>query len=120
MPVDWKRYTRNWSRVLRVIMRRSRGRCEWCDAANGEPHPITSSRVVLTTAHLGEPFATGSDKHDKHDIRAENLAALCQRCHLNHDRDEHAANARATRERKRAEREPMFPTMKPQPQPPTP
>ena len=92
-------------------MRRARGRCEWCGAENHQPHPVTGSRVVLTTAHLGEPFAVGADKHDKMDIRAENLAALCQRCHLNHDREEHAANARATRERKRAERDPMFPTI---------
>lgn len=108
MPVDWKRYPKAWKRVRSGIMRRARGRCEWCGAENHLPHPITGSKVVLTTAHLGEPFATGSDKHDKHDIRAENLAALCQRCHLNHDRDEHAANARATRERKRQLTEPTL------------
>ena len=108
MPVDWKRYPSNWSRVRRAITRRARGRCEWCGAANHEPHPVTGSRVVLTTAHLGEPFARGADKHDKRDIRAENLAALCQRCHLNHDRDEHAANSRKTREAKREAREPSL------------
>lgn len=97
MPVDWKRYPANWPRVVAVIRRRSGNRCEWCDAANGEHHPVTGSRVVLTTAHLGEPYATGADKHDKADIRAENLAHLCQRCHLNHDRDEHRANASRTR-----------------------
>lgn len=110
MPVDWKRYPRNWPRVRRAIMRRARGRCEWCGAENRKPHPVTSSIVVLTTAHLGEPFAARADKHDKLDIRAENLAGLCQRCHLNHDRDEHAANARATREAKRLLHSPtLFP-----------
>ena len=108
MPVDWNRYPKAWKRIRRVIMRRAGGRCEWCGAENYQPHPITGSKVVLTTAHLGEPFAARADKHDKRDIRAENLAALCQRCHLNHDRDEHAANDRATRERKRQLTEPTL------------
>lgn len=51
-------------------MRRAGGRCEWCQAVNYEPHPVTGSKVILTTAHLGEPFARNADKHDKRDIRA--------------------------------------------------
>ena len=53
-------------------------RCEWCGARNHEPHPATGSHVVLTTAHVYDrtPGAAG----------LLNLAALCQRCHLNHDR----------------------------------
>ena len=31
---------------------RARNKCEWCGAANGEPHPVTGSTVVLTTAHV--------------------------------------------------------------------
>jgi hypothetical protein len=73
--------------------------------ANGEqPHYIT---IVLTVAHLGVPHPDGrpGDKHDKSDCRAENLAALCQRCHLNFDRADHLARSQATRERKRRERD---------------
>ena len=53
-------------------------KCEWCGAQNGKLHPITASRVVLTCAHV----------YDKRPEQASllNLAALCQRCHLNHDR----------------------------------
>ncbi len=110
MPVDWKRYPANWRRVVRGIRRRSRGFCEWCNAENYAPHPITGSKVILTTAHLGEPFAMNADKHDKHDIRAENLAHLCQRCHLRHDIKEHVENARRNREAKRLLIEPtLFP-----------
>lgn len=110
MPVDWSRYPKNWPRVVRGIRRRSRGFCEWCGAQNKHPHPITGSIVVLTTAHLGEPFSVKADKHDKHDIRAENLAHLCQRCHLRHDIREHVENARRTREAKRLLTEPtLFP-----------
>jgi len=57
--------------------------------------------VVLTTAHLGHPFSRGANKHDKTDIRAENLAALCQRCHLAHDIEEHRLSASRTREARR-------------------
>ena len=62
--------------------------------------------IVLTVAHLGVPYPDGrpGDKHDKADCRPENLAALCQRCHLNFDRADHVARAAATRERKRQER----------------
>jgi hypothetical protein len=60
-------------------------------------------KIILTVAHLGTPHADGTpgDKHDKMDVRNENLAALCQKCHLNYDRDEHMVNAARTRARKR-------------------
>ncbi len=45
-------------------------------------------RVVLTIAHLD---------HDPRNNDDGNLAALCQRCHLFHDRKQHAATARRTR-----------------------
>lgn len=85
-PADWKLR----SRFVRFV--RARGRCEWCGAGHGEPHPVTGSKVVLTTAHL-------------HDDRPEaasllNLAALCQRCHNGHD-----ARDRARRRRERLARE---------------
>ena len=65
--------------------------------------PGPGSRVVLTVAHLGvaRPDGTAGDKHDKMDVRDENLAALCQRCHLRYDIREHMVNAAATRRRKR-------------------
>ena len=57
------------------------------------------SKCILTVAHLGTAHADGrlGDKHDKMDCRPENLAALCQSCHLTFDVDEHVANARKTR-----------------------
>lgn len=72
------RYPKDWalrSRFVRFM--RARGRCEWCGAEHGKPHPVTGSTVVLTAAHV-------------HDNRPEaaslmNLAALCQRCHNRHD-----------------------------------
>lgn len=82
-PSDWKLR----SRFVRFY--RAKNRCEWCGAANGEPHPITGSKVVLTTAHV-------------HDDRPEasslmNLAALCQRCHHRHDMKARRAGIRERR-----------------------
>ena len=72
-PADWK------TRSFFVRFVRAKNKCEWCGAENHQPHPVTGSKVVLTTAHV----------HDKRPEAASllNLAALCQRCHLNHDRE---------------------------------
>lgn len=66
---------------------RAANRCEWCRAENYRPHWKTKSKVVLTVAHLN---------HTPGDDRLENLAALCQRCHLNLDREQHVQNAKQT------------------------
>ena len=47
-----------------------------CMARHGEPHPVTGSKVVLTTMHLN---------HDPADNGDENLLAGCQRCHNRYD-----------------------------------
>ena len=112
MSMNPKLYPAGWARISeRIRFGRARGRCEWCGAAHGRQHPQTDSMVVLTTAHLGTPFPDGrpGDKTDKHDVRAENLAALCQWCHLNYDRADHIAAATIAREGRRLLIEPMFP-----------
>ncbi len=107
MPVDKNRYPSSWRKVSLTIRRLAGWRCEWCQIENGAPLPSgRAGRVVLTVAHLGTPYADGrpGDKHDKHDIRRENLAALCARCHLKFDLDEHIQHAKETRARKKRER----------------
>jgi hypothetical protein len=107
-PIDWPQL----SAVIRF--QRAKGRCETC----GRPHgrtvrhlgdgrwwdeeaqswrdgqgrpllrldltthesAVRITRVVLATAHLD---------HDPTNNRLRNLKALCQRCHMRHDRDEH-------------------------------
>lgn len=89
-PENRARYPADWARRSRFVrFVRARGRCEWCGAAHGEPHPLTGSKVVLTTAHV-------------HDDRPEaasllNLAALCQKCHNGHDAPKRAAGIAARR-----------------------
>ncbi|MGR6922635.1 hypothetical protein ACU635_50990 [[Actinomadura] parvosata] len=97
-PADWKQIS------IRIRFERAAGRCECvgecglehgirCEARHGEPHPVTGSNVVLTTAHRN---------HEPEDCRDENLVAACQRCHLAYDAEHHrqtAARTRAQRER---------------------
>lgn len=91
LPQNKSRYPKDWklrSRFIRFY--RAKNCCEWCGAKNGEPHPITGSRVVLTVAHV-------------HDDRPEccsffNLAALCQKCHNGHDAKKRHAGRIARKE----------------------
>ena len=126
MPIDYKDYPPNWNVIRRVILARADERCEclgecgrdhgqeyfeagfmqyWkdkrCQELNGQEHSITESRVVLTIAHLGIDKDDGSpgDKHDKLDSRPANLKAMCQRCHLAFDIEDHVRN-RAANKRK--------------------
>lgn len=106
MPFDRARYPDDWEAISLRIRARSGGRCEGppgreledqsarCAARNGDPHPITGSIVVLTTAHVYDP--------DPMNCSDSNLFALCQRCHLNHDRAHHIAKAKANRRAKKA------------------
>ena len=87
MPIhpDMKdRYPDDWAAIShRIRFERAHGRCEWCGAEHGRPHPITRSLVVLTTAHLDHTPENNAD---------DNLAALCQRCHNKYDAPKRAQN----------------------------
>lgn len=96
-PENRDRYPNDWklrSKLIRTVRAKNRcecdGRCgrhpDPCDAVNGDRHPVTGSRVVLTVAHL--------DHVPEHSHLA-NLMAMCQRCHLSYDRDHHAETKRA-------------------------
>jgi len=77
-PENAVRYPKDWKlRSYFVRFVRAKGRCEWCGAAHNKPHPVTGSRVVLTTAHVYD------DRPEACDLL--NLAALCQKCHNGHD-----------------------------------
>lgn len=108
MPINRLLYPDNWEEISFVVRAvRAKWRCEWCGAAQGEPNPVTGSKVVLTVAHLGiaKPDGTPCRKEDKQDCRPENIAALCQRCHLNFDRPEILATQAANRSRKSQEQQ---------------
>lgn len=79
--------------------------CTTCDRGLGGACGRKCVRVVLTIAHLGVPFEDGrpGNKHDKMDVRYENLMALCQLHHLRLDVDEHSASRGETMRRRRTE-----------------
>jgi 5-methylcytosine-specific restriction endonuclease McrA len=95
-PENKARYPANWDEISLRIRQREGWHCKWCGAENGKPHPVTGAKVVLTVAHLYNP--------DPACVDDDNLAALCQKCHLAHDAKYHAENARKTRIRKKLER----------------
>ena len=96
-PENRARYPKDWKAISkRIREERAGNKCEWCGAQNGKPHPETGSVVVLTVAHLD---------HTPENCADSNLAALCQRCHLNYDRNIHVKNSHETRRKGKAHRE---------------
>lgn len=101
-PSEKTRYPADWKVISLEVRERAGWRCEGspghypdCRAAHGEPHPVTGSKVVLTTAHLDRTPENNGTPGDR-----PNLRAMCQRCHLTYDARQHAHNAGITRHRK--------------------
>lgn len=99
MPWNRKDYPDDWEDLRRQVLERAGNCCEGspgfyedCRAANGQPHPVTGSRVVLTVAHLD---------HNPQTRDLAKLRAMCQRCHNRYD----AKHRASTRRRKRLERQ---------------
>lgn len=87
--------SREWKALITTIRARAGNCCEGspaypdCRVANGQPHPVSGKRVVLTTAHLD---------HRPQNSEPNNLRFWCQRCHNTYD----GANRAATRARRKA------------------
>jgi hypothetical protein len=124
MPIRKQDYPPNWDAISLQVRADANNRCEWCGVANAtcivripaqqhcrvtigevtkevpffdfEEHPPKTpgtTRIILTVAHLDR---------DTHNNERSNLAALCQRCHLNHDRKaQHIPNRRYGRDHKK-------------------
>lgn len=88
-PENRGRYPKQWKAMVADARERSGDRCECdgkcgliheggrCAAINGEPHPSTGSKVVLTLAHEhGVPLEETS---------IERMFHACQQCHNRYD-----------------------------------
>ncbi len=103
-PENRALYPANWKAISeRIRGQRARWRCECsgqcgdshdsvdpptdrCQALHGFPHPMTTSKVVLTTAHLD---------HDPTNCADGNLMAMCQKCHNRYDAAHRAETRRS-------------------------
>jgi hypothetical protein len=83
MPINYKKYPRNWQEIRNKILIRAKNHCELCPAENYKPHWKTNSKVILTIHHIN---------FDITDNRNCNLLALCQRCHIKLDAGQKAKN----------------------------
>jgi hypothetical protein len=126
MPIDYRDYPPDWLSTIRPrILARDGNRCKFCNVPNGAdvqrsqrghymlPNgeafdgstgallagesdtwpPERKVRIVLTIAHLDHALVNHTD---------ENLAALCQQCHLRYDKATTAPKAAYTRKYGRA------------------
>jgi hypothetical protein len=98
MPWQKELYPENWPEIERACKDRAGWICEWCSVDHGTMRIGKKYKrpykVILSGAHLN---------HDPSDNRDENLIALCQECHLCHDRWQHVESCRRTKQRKRRE-----------------
>lgn len=123
MPINYRDYPAAWPKIRRGILERAGHKCEQCgvdnyavgyrdddgsfNAHHSRPCDYKTAKsiadtissasqkyivIVLTIAHLND--------RDPQNTDPDNLAAYCQRCHLLHDREQHAHNAAITRQRK--------------------
>lgn len=107
MAFNKSEYPKNWKEIVSLVRQRSGDRCEGCylypdcRAINGIAHPVTGSRVILTTAHFPD--------RTKSNCNLNNLRHLCQRCHLAIDRSYHIRRRKENRARALAEKLPPLP-----------
>jgi hypothetical protein len=122
MPIDYKKYPKNWKTEIRpAILERANNCCEECGVHNyatgardldGKWHNtreicsmnsdvgygyfgtfgVRDIKIVLTIAHLD---------HDITNNDYSNLKALCQKCHLNLDKNQHRQSSRNTMNKKK-------------------
>lgn len=92
MPLRRELNPVDWPAISLRIRNREGWRCRWCGIERGSTATKSGKSVVLTVAHIN---------HDTTSNVEDNLAALCQRYHLEHDLPHHKANAAETRRRRR-------------------
>lgn len=82
MPMDRKRYPKDWRRIAFEVKRDADWKCEECGVQCYRPgERVEDHGLILTVAHLN---------HNPEDCSRENLRALCARCHLRYDAGHHS------------------------------
>ena len=82
MPMDRKRYPKEWELISKSIKDAADWKCQKCGKQCRRPgESFDTHRNTLTVAHLN---------HTPEDVRPENLMAMCAPCHLKYDAKHHA------------------------------
>lgn len=93
MPMDRKRYPRDWRRIAAKVKEEADWKCEVCGKQCRRPgEPLDTHRRTLTVAHLN---------HTPEDCSRANLKAMCAPCHLRYDATHHAETRRMKSSRER-------------------
>lgn len=110
-PENKHRYPANWKEIRAAILLRANNCCEKCGVENysiiwrddfGNWHYAPEGyqsdamaldgtkfvKIILTIAHLD---------HQPENNDERNLSALCQKCHLNYDKNHHRESRKKTR-----------------------
>lgn len=117
MPIDYRKYPANWKEIRARILARAQNKCEECGVLNhewgardrhGQWHDqdeIDGMKSDTGEAYFGEypkivriVLTISHTDHDINNNADDNLRALCQRCHLHHDREHHAKSRRRNRD----------------------
>jgi 5-methylcytosine-specific restriction endonuclease McrA len=131
MPIDYKKYPKNWKEISRAVVGRALSRCELCGAPNHTEvlRPELYNEFYALKWYMQEydkdcyvdhkfhapvidPYSVNMKKSkviltvhhidfDKTNNTRENLIALCQKCHLRLDLGHHMKNAKKTRAKKK-------------------
>jgi len=92
MPWQKELYPPNWREISLRIRERDGGRCKFCGAENGKPHPVMGYNVILIVTHLNHNIFCNTD---------DNLAALCNACYGAWQMDQGMINVKLTRQKKK-------------------
>lgn len=94
MPMDRKRYPADWKKIAYDIKEKAGWKCQKCGLQCRKPgEPFDTHRRTLTVAHLD---------HTPENMNEDNLMAMCPKCHLQYDAQQHAESRK---KRKDGERE---------------
>ena len=118
MPIDYTKYSPEWFTVIRPsILKRANYACENCGVTNGARGYRDEMKKFIECDEFMETWATKAGKkvfrivltiahlnHDVNDNSEENLKALCQKCHLDHDRPMHIISRKINAAKKREEK----------------
>lgn len=86
MPMDKKRYPKNWKDISLRIKQDADWICQECGRQCRKPgEKFDTHKRTLTVAHMN---------HIPEDISPNNLKALCAPCHLRYDAKHHAESRR--------------------------